>query len=79
MSALEREIPVSEPQHLDLSLRNVFEEGGRAVPCLGRARPGVTENDPSHDESGHLSGEAQDRAATADLDIVRVRTQAKQL
>ena len=79
MSALEREIRAAEYQHLDLPLRNVFEEGGRAVSRLGRARADAIEDDPSHDEIGDLGGETQNRSATADLDVVRGAPRQKQL
>jgi len=54
-------------------------KGGRAVARLDLAKTGTAENDPPHDEIGHLCSEAQHRSATADLNIVCVRTQAKQL
>jgi len=44
--------------HLDLFFRNVFEEGGRAIPRLDLAQAGAAEDDPPHDEIGHVNGEA---------------------
>ena len=79
MSALEREIPAAEYQHLDLPLRNVFEEGRRAAPRLRPAQADTTEDDPSHDELGHLGSEAQNGSTAADFDVVGVGTQAEEL
>jgi hypothetical protein len=72
-------VTVAEPQHLDLFFGNVFEKVGRAVARLDLAKTGAAEDDPPHDQIGHLGREAQHRSATADLNIVGVRTQAKQL
>ncbi len=77
--ALEREVTVAEPQHLDLFFGNVFEKGGRAVSRLGLAQADAAEDDPPHDQIGHLCSEAQNRSAAADLDIVGVSAHAKQL
>ena len=73
------EISVAEPKHLDLFLRHTLKDGGRAVARLGPTLVIAAENDPSHDETGHLVSDAQNGSAAADLDVVGVGTQAKQL
>jgi hypothetical protein len=78
VGALEREISVAEHQHLDLSLRNSRKVGGLFRASAAR-EPTLLKTNSSHDEVGDLGGETQNRSATADLDVVRVRTQAKQL
>src|ERR1700731_5422362 len=79
LGSVKREVPVAEIQHLDLLFRNVFEEGGRAAPRLCPAQADTTEDDPSHDELGHLGSEAQNGSTAADFDVVGVGTQAEEL
>jgi hypothetical protein len=79
MSALRGKVAIAEPKHLDLFLRNMLKNGGGAVPRLGPTPLIAAENDPSHDEARYLGSDAQNGSAAADLDVVRVGTQTKQL
>src|SRR4029077_14002818 len=78
VGALGGEVAITEPQHLDLLLRNMLKNGGRAVPPLGPTPLIAAENDPPHDETRSLGSDAQNGPAAPDLDVVGVGTQAKQ-
>jgi len=71
IGALEGEIPVAEPQHLDPFSGNIFEKGG-AVLRLSLAQAGAAEDDPPRDEIWRLCSKAQDRSVAADLDVIGV-------
>lgn len=79
IGTLEGKVPVTKTQDFDLLLGNIFEEGDGTVPRLGLASAGGAEDDPSHNEIGHLCSEAQDRSAATDFNVVSMSTQAKQL
>ena len=72
------EISIAEPKHLDPFLRHTLKNGGRAVPRLGPTLFIAAENDPSHNETGHLLSDTQNGSAAADLNVVGVGTQTKQ-
>ena len=80
VGALGGEIPIAEPKHLDLlSQKHAQERRPRCSAPRSRAGSIAAENDPSHDEIGYLGSDAQNGSAAADLDVVGVGTQAKQL
>jgi hypothetical protein len=74
---LEGEVPVPKIQHLNTMFGAAPEEGGGTAQGLDFAQVVGAEDDPANAKIGLLGGKAQDCAAAADLDIVRVGTQAK--
>ena len=78
VGALGGEVAIAESKHLDLFLWNMLKNRGRAISRLVPTPLVAAENDPSHDETRYLGSNAQNGSAAADLDVVRVGTQAKQ-
>jgi hypothetical protein len=72
VGTLKGKIPIPKIQDFDLLIRNFFKEVGGTVPCLGLASSGSTKDYPSDNEVGDLGGNAQNRSAATDLNVVRM-------
>jgi hypothetical protein len=79
IGALKREISITKAQYLYLFIANAFEERCCTISSLGPARTRSAENDPAHDEIAKVGSQAQNCSAAADLNIVGMGAQAKQL
>src|SRR5690606_31956390 len=75
--ALVREEPVAEGVEVDGGVRRATQEQLRAAPCLLLPLRRAAEHDPAHGDVVPAREEAQDRAAAADLDVVRVGAEAQ--
>src|SRR6185437_3846429 len=76
--AVEGHEAVAEIEDLDVRLGGAVEKGGGAGARLGGADGIAGKHHPADRETRDLGGEAEDRAAAADLDVVRVRAETEQ-
>jgi hypothetical protein len=79
LGTLEREIPIAKPTYIDPLVCNTLKECRCAVFGFSFANLGCTEDYPSHCQVGDLRDKAQNGSTAANLNIIGMSTQAKQL